>query len=131
MIQTGVDGYLKSGGVRIGKCRSIRLNIAKKTLPTTTLRDFDETFIAFLRNTAGSASLFYDPDDTAAVDLLNTILGDSIEASTVIELVLSRPRQKAIVANVILTEIGISVAYGEAQVCEITFQCSGKSEGGF
>ncbi len=131
MIPTSIDGFAKYGGNRIGKCRNIRLNIAKSPLRTTTLQDYDETYVAGLRNTTGTATLFYDPEDSVAVSLLDTILEDTSEPSEVIELVLCRHRQKSISVNALLTEVGTSVAYGEAQACEITFQVSGKPTGGF
>lgn len=131
MILTGANGYLKSGTSRIGKCRNINLNISKGALPTTRQGDTDETYIPGLRNTTGSATLFYDPKDVAAVSFLNSILGDSRVASTEAELVMSPSRKKSFSFNLILTEIGLSVAYGEAQVCDISFQVSGRIRGLF
>lgn len=129
MILTGIDGFMRYGSSRVGKCRNIRLTIAKNPLRTTTLQDFDETYIAGLRNTTGTASLFYDPTDTVAASLLNTILANNGAGTEAVELVLSKPRQKSFIVNAILTEVGVSVAYGEAQVCEISFQVSGKPTG--
>lgn len=131
MIQTGADGYLKTGADRIGKCRNIKLNISKGTLRTTKQGDVDETFIPGLRSTTGSGVLFYDPADLVATSFLNSILGDSRVPSTQVELVLSRARSKSLKFNIILTEVGISLAYGEAQACDISFQVSGSIQGVF
>lgn len=129
MVLTGADGYLKSPNGRIGKCRNVRLSISKGTLRTTKQGDVDETYIPGLRNTSGSATLFYDPKDLAATAFLNSILGDSRVASTEIELVLSKQRGKVLKFNIILTEVGLAVSYGEAQACDISFQVSGRITG--
>lgn len=131
MILTGADGYLKSLDGRIGKCRNVRLSISKGTLRTTKQGDVDETYIPGLRNTTGTATLFYDPTDLIATSFLNSILGDSRVPSTQVELVISGSRKKSMKFSIILTEVGLSIAYGEAQVCEISFQASGRVNGVF
>jgi hypothetical protein len=131
VVLTGADGYLKSVDGRIGKCRNVNLNISKGTLRTTKQGDVDETYIPGLRNTTGSATLFYNPRDTIATSFLNSMLSDSRSPSTWVELVLSGTRKKSLSVNIILTEVGLSIAYGEAQVCEISFQVSGRITGVF
>lgn len=125
MILTGTTAALYFGGTRIGKCKNISLSIDREALPTTKQGDLDRTFISGLRGTSGSASLFYDPDDSATDAMLTQVYADSSTLSG-IEMVFDSATGKKATANAILTRVGISASYGAAQVCDIDFQISGK-----
>ena len=125
MILTGTTAVLYFGGTRVGKCRSISLQVDREALPTTKQGDIDRTFIAGLRGTQGSASLFYDPDDPAVSDLLEKVFADDTSLAG-LDLVFDSVTDKKVTASVVLTGTGLSASYGSAQVCEIQFQMSGK-----
>jgi hypothetical protein len=125
MILTGATAALHFNGTRIGKCRDIALSIDRETLPTTRQGDLDRTFIAGLRNTTGSASLFYDPEDTATDALLTQVYADSGALSN-LEMVFDQATGRKVTASVLLTRASLSVSFGSAQVCAIDFQISGK-----
>lgn len=125
MLLTGTTAALLFGGVRIGKCRSISLSIEREALPTTKQGDLDRTFISGLRSTAGSANLYYDPEDTATAGILAQAYEDTNALSS-IEMVFDMMTGKKVVATAVITRIGISASYGAAHVCDIDFQVSGK-----
>lgn len=125
MILTGTTAVLFFGSTRIGKCRSISLDVEREALQTTKQGDLDRTYIAGLRGTQGSASLFYDPDDTAVAAILTKVYADDATTSTM-DLVFDWVTDKKVTASVILTNLSVSASYGAAQVCEIQFQVSGK-----
>ena len=125
MILTGATAALYFGNSRIGKCRNISLSIEREALPTTKQGDIDRTFIAGLRSTSGSASLYYDPDDSATDALLTQVYSDSSTLSGV-EMIFDSVTGKKIAASAVVTRVGVSASFGAAQVCDIDFQVSGK-----
>lgn len=125
MILTGTTALLRYQGSRIGRCRSISLSIEREALPTTKQGDLDRTFIAGLRSTSGSASLFYDPNDQATAALLDKAYDDDSTLPS-LEMVFDLPGDRKVSASVVITNITMSASYGAAQLCEIQFQVSGK-----
>lgn len=125
MILTGATAILTFGGTRVGKCRSISLEVDREALPTTRQGDVDRTFIAGLRGTQGSASLFYDPEDAAVAAILAKVYSDDTALSG-LELIFDSTADKKVSASVVLTNVSLSASYGAAQVAEIQFQVSGK-----
>lgn len=125
MILTGATAALFFSGTRIGKCRSISVEVDREALPTTKQGDLDRTFIAGLRGTQGSASLFYDPEDAGVAALISKLYDDNTTLSG-LELVFDTVTNKKVAASVVLTSAGFSASYGAAQVCDIQFQVSGK-----
>lgn len=125
MILTGTTAALLFNGTRIGKCRQINLQIDREALPTTRQGDVDHTFIAGLRGTQGSASLFYDPEDAAVAAILAKVYNDDT-ALAGLELTFDSTTGKKVSASVVLTNMSLSASYGAAQVVEIQFQVSGK-----
>lgn len=125
MILSGSTAALYFDGTRIGKCRSLSLDIEREALQTTKQGDLDRTFIPGLRGSSGSASLFYDPEDTATAAVLAKAYDDGTTLSGM-ELVFDLIGSKKVTASILLTNVGVSTSYGSAAVCEIQFQISGK-----
>jgi hypothetical protein len=130
MIPTSVHAELRSAGTRIGKVTSIQLQTARDALETTTLDIWDRTFISGLRNSSASGTLFYDPEDETTVSLLNALYADGTALSDV-ELLFDGVIGKGASASAVITNASLSVAFGEAAVCEIQFQLSGKPDTSF
>jgi hypothetical protein len=125
MIPTSVHAELRYNGVKIGRVRSIEFQTLRDALETTTLEKWDKTFIAGLRESSASGSLFYDPDDTAAVALISDIYDDST-ATIPMEMIFDSVIGKSVAATVVITNVSMSASFGAAQVCEIQFRISGK-----
>lgn len=130
MITTGKNGFLKFNGNRIGRCRNVRFDIERELLATTKQGDIDESYLLGKRNASGSATLLYDPDDTVAVTLLNTVLSDAT-VTCALELVLDNFTGNSIPYTAVVHKVGTSIAYGEAHACDISFRASGKPTGEF
>ena len=126
MILTSTTAALYFNTLRIGKARSIDLDISREALRTTTIDAFDHTYIAGLRDTKASAVLFYDPLDNAVVSILNAIYDDTAEVTQQFTFVWDTNTNRSLTSAAILTNIGLSATYGEADVCKISVQLSGK-----
>lgn len=131
MIPTSASGSLWYNTQRIGRCTNVNINIARSTFRTTKQGDVDETFIKGLRSATGTATLFYDPEDSAAISLLREMQDDNIAKQVEIKLVLDETGIRYTQYPIIITQVGVSVAYGEAQTCQIEFQATGRMVGGF
>jgi len=125
MIPTSVHAELRYNGVRVGRVRSIQFQTSRDALETKTLEKWDKTFIAGLRESSASGSLFYDPDDSAAVALISEIYNDGT-ATIPMEMLFDSVIGKSVAATVVITNVSMSASFGAAQVCEIQFRISGK-----
>lgn len=125
MIPTSVHAALFHNEIRIGKVRNIEFETSRETLENTTLDIWDRSFIYGLRNSTASASLFYDPDNTVAVNLIQSIYTDN-STPTPMVMVFDSRQDRSISASVLLTNISVSSSFGEAQVCNIQFQITRK-----
>lgn len=125
MILTGTTAALFFNGTRVGKCRQINLQIDREALPTTRQGDTDLTFINGLRNTQGSATLFYDPTDAGVDALMAQVYSDATTLPG-FDLVFDSVTDQQVIASGVLTNVSLSASYGAAQVVEIQFQVSGK-----
>lgn len=105
--------------------RDIQLQTSRDALDTTTLDKWDRTFIAGLRDTSASGSLFYDPEDAPTVQLISDTYSDS-SATLPMEIVFDSMLGKSVSANVVITSLSVSASFGAAQVCEVQFRISGK-----
>jgi len=129
-VLTGADGDLLYGTARVGKVRNWSLSINRDALDDTCLGDVDRTFITGLRNVTGSCSIFYDPSNQTARDLMNTIFDDGGFTEDV-SFVFNRGAGDKFRCNVILTNVTASVDVGAAQAVNVTFQVSGPIDGRF
>jgi hypothetical protein len=126
MILTGATAGLYYNTLRVGKVKNIDLDISREALRNTTLDLFDHTYIAGIRDTKASATLFYDPLDVAVVNIINAIYEDVAEVTKDFQFVWDTSTKRGLTSSAIITNIGLSVAFGEAQVCKLSLQLSGK-----
>lgn len=125
MILTSVHAALWYESLRIGKVRNIDLRIRRAVLDTTRQGDLDETFITGLRNTSGSGTLYYDPEDSAVTTIIDRIYADSTELDD-FRLIFDSEVGREVSGTAIITDTGLSASLGAAQTLEISFQFSGK-----
>lgn len=126
MILTGATASLYYGTLKIGKVRNIDLDISREALRNTTLDSFDHTYIAGIRDTKASATLFYDPLDVAVVNIINAMYEDSSTTTTNFKFLWDSNTNRQLTSAAVITNISLSVAFGEAQVCKLSLQLSGK-----
>jgi len=126
MILTGASAGLYYNTLRVGKVKNIDIDISREALRSTTLDLFDHTYIAGIRDTKASATLFYDPLDTAAVGIINAIYEDVAEVTSIFQFVWDTNTKRELTSSAVITNIGLSVAFGEAHVCKLSLQLSGK-----
>jgi hypothetical protein len=126
MILTSTTAGLYFNNVRVGKVKNIDLDISREAMRTTTIDLFDNTYIAGLRDTKASALLFYDPQDPTVVNILDTIYADTPEILPNFKFVWDINTNRSLTSDAVITNIGLSATYGEAQVCKLSVQLSGK-----
>jgi len=129
-VLTGADGDMLYGTNRVGKVRNWSLSVDRDAIEDTCLGNNDRTYISGLRGATGSCSIFYDPGNTVARDLINTIFEDQA-ATQDVSFVFNRKGNDAFRCNVLLTNVSSSVDVGAAQAVSINFQVSGAIEGRF
>jgi hypothetical protein len=127
VIITGSVAALYVGSAKIGKCRDMTLNTSRQKLETTKLGDRDRTYIAGLRDTTGSANLFYDQADPAIVAIMESVYND-VAPMIEIKMLFDVYTGKRVRGQVILEALSIPVAFGAVTVCSIQFQITGKPE---
>jgi hypothetical protein len=125
MILTSGQAEMRHEGVRIGKVQGMQLQAARDAVETTPLNVWDRTFISGLRNSQATAKLIYDPEDPATVALLQAFWADST-ARAGIELIFDTETDRGIEADAVITSLGLGVQFGEAALCPINLQISGK-----
>ncbi len=121
-VLTGSDGQLKHNNAVVAKCRNWSLTISRNSVETTSLGAADRSYTPGVKGATGSASLFYDPEDSTTTGFLNTIMSDTSQA---VEFVLDKINGQKVGGSGFITSITPSVSVGEAQACEIAFQLSG------
>ena len=75
-VMTGTNGALRINGATVCRTRNWNLNVTRDALDVTCLGEEWREFVAGLKGATGSATLIYDPQESAAVTMLNTIFGD-------------------------------------------------------
>lgn len=129
-ILTSTYAELSCEGTKVAKCRDLSLTINRDSLETTKLGDWDRTYLSGLRGSTGSATVLYDPVDSSIANLLNSVLADSA-ATVTLDVVFDRVTAKKLSFEAVITEVGPSIAFGEAIACSVNFQVSGKPTGTF
>jgi hypothetical protein len=129
-VITGSGGQLRFNGTKVAKCKDFSLDVSRDAIEDTALGSDDRTFVSGLRGASGSATIMYDPDDTATKSLLNSILSDSSSAEQV-EFVLNTTLGKAMKASALITQVGTPVSAGEIVACSVNFQVTGPIVGTF
>jgi hypothetical protein len=129
-VLTATYAELRWNGQRVAKVRDLSLDITKDALETTSLGDYDRTYVPGVRGTSGSGTLLYDNNDGATVNLLNTIFNNQTNLDG-LTIALNTPQGIQFEAAVILTSVGIALSTGEVISCSIQFQLSGDVAGRF
>ena len=128
-VLTGADGRLMYGVQKIAKCRDWTISVAKDALEDTTLGDYDRTYVQGLRGTTGSATLLYDPTESSANDLLNSVFANG--STETLRFVLNKADGSTFECKGFLTSVSPSVSTGAVSAVSVNFQVSGKPTGQF
>ena len=133
-VLTGADGQLKYNNRSIAKVRDWSLTVNKDAIEDTCLGVNDRTYIEGLRGATGSASLLYDPSESTANSLLNTIFqteGQSEQLTFIMNRKNYADGGGTFICNGFITNVSPSVSVGAAQAVSVSFQVSGPIEGNF
>ena len=125
-VLTGASGALKYSGQTVAKCRNWSLTINRDALEDTCIGTDDRSYVKGLRGTTGSATVLYDPTDSAGSALLNSIFDNT--ASDDVEFVFNGGNG-SFACKAILTTVSPSVAVGDVQAVSLSFQVSGPIAG--
>lgn len=130
MVLTGSDGQLRFNGQLVGKVREWSLSVTKETIEDTSLGETDRTYVEGLRTTTGTATVMYDPNNTNAASLMNSIFinGGSTQS---LSFVFDKARGSSFVCSGFITSVNQSVSVGAIQAVSLNFQVSGKPSGAF
>jgi len=130
-VLTGKNGALRWNGTSVGKVRSWSLTVNRDPLDTTNLGIHDRTYVTGLRGATGTADLMYDPTESGALALLNSIFGSDTGASQTVEFILDSAGGKTLSCTAFVTSASPTVNVGEIQTCSLSFQVTGPISGGF
>ena len=129
-VLTGSDGELRFNGSAVGKCREWSLSVSKDALEDTSIGSYDRTYVEGVRGTTGSATVLYDPANSTATSLLNSIFNNN-QAIDSVDFVLRRQDGTKLSCSAFVTSISPSVAVGAVQAVSVSFQVTGKPVGNF
>ena len=129
-VLTGSDGELRFNGSAVGKCREWSLSVAKDALEDTSIGSYDRTYVEGMRGTTGSATVLYDPANSVAASLLNSIFNND-QANDAVDFVFRRQDGTSLSCFAFVTSISPSVAVGAVQAVSVSFQVNGKPVGNF
>ena len=130
-VLTGANGALRQGGSVVCRVRNWALNITRDALDVTCLGQEWRDYVTGLKGATGSATVLYDPDETAAVALMNSIFAAGANGSTSVEFVLGTAENRQLTAQAYVTSASPSVSVGEVTSVDVQFQINGAIAGGF
>lgn len=130
-VLTGKNGSLRWNSATVGRVRSWTLTVNKDPLETTNLGLHDRTYVTGLRGATGTAELMYDPTESQATALLNSIFANDAGVSQTVNFILDQTGGSSLSCTAFLTSVSPSVSTGDIQVCSISFQITGSISGGF
>lgn len=130
-VLTGRNGALRWNGSTIGKVRTWSLSVNRDALETTDLGSDDRTYVTGVRGSTGTAELMYDPSESGAISLLNSIFGNEEQDLQSVEFILDTAGGKTFNCSAFVTSASPSVSVADIQMCSISFQISGPVSGGF
>jgi hypothetical protein len=131
-VATGADAYVYWNGRHVGSFVSAEQPTEKPALETTTLGSSDRTYVSSrLRNNTFSGTLFYDPEDSSAVSLINVIDRDLVTDGTLKIEWIKNSRNGTREGTAIITSRGASVSVGDLMRVSISIQFSGAVTGRF
>ena len=128
-VLTGADGKVLVNGAQILKARDYTISLAKDALETSHLGSYDREYVEGLRGATGSMTVLYDPTESTAVSLLQSILTTN-GTSQKVDFVFTSQDNKKLVYSGFLTSVSQSVSTGAVQAASCNFQISGAIEGG-
>ena len=128
-VLTGADGKVMINGAQILKARDYTISVAKDALETSHLGSYDREYVEGLRGATGSMTVLYDPTESTAVNLLNSILTTD-GTSQEVNFVFTSQDNKKLVYSGFITSVSQSVSTGAVQAASCNFQISGAVEGG-
>ena len=128
-VLTGADGKVVVNGAQIMKARDYTINISKDALETSHLGSYDREYVEGLRGATGSMTVLYDPTESTAVSLLQSILTTD-GTSQKVDFVFTSQDNKKLVYSGFITSVSQSVSTGAVQAASCNFQISGAVEGG-
>lgn len=139
MILTGADGQLLYGTNGVARVRNWSLSIQRNAIDVTCLDTSDREYVAGIRNTTGSATIFYDTSESDDIALLNSILDNRLcstdECQESVNFVLNKCNAPngdgCFRCTCLITEVSPSVSVGEATAVNVTFQVTGAISGTF
>ena len=130
-VLTGKNGSLRWNSTIVGRVRTWSLTVNKDPLETTNLGLHDRTYVTGLRGATGTAELMYDPTESQARTLLNSIFANDSGVSQTVSFVLDQLGGTSLSCTAFLTSVSPSVTTGDIQVCSVSFQITGPISGGF
>lgn len=122
-VLTGRSGQLYVGNTRVARCTGWSLDEQRPMLESTPLDSWDRVVVPGRRSGAGSATLLYDPDDTAAGAFFDSILLDT-KNEVPVSLFLDSLTGESRPVTVHVSSASHAVAKGEAQMRDISFKLS-------
>ena len=128
-VLTGADGKVMINGAQILKARDYTISVAKDALETSHLGSYDREYVEGLRGATGSMTVLYDPTESTAVSLLQSILTTD-GTSQKVDFVFTSQDNKKLVYSGFITSVSQSVSTGAVQAASCNFQISGAVEGG-
>ena len=128
-VLTGADGKVMVNGAQILKCRDYTISVSKDALEASHLGSYDREYVEGLRGATGSMTILYDPTESTAVNLLQSILNTDGTSQTV-DFVFTSQDNKKLVYSGFITSVSQSVSTGAVQAASCNFQISGAVEGG-
>ena len=130
-VMTGYNGALRDNGATVCRIRNWNLNITRDALDVTCLGQEWRDYVTGLKGATGSATLIYDPQESAAVALLNGIFTRGGDGGANVEFVLSTGDSKRLSAKAYVTSTSPSVSVGEVTTIDVQFQVNGAITGTF
>lgn len=122
-VLSGSQGALRFRGVDVARCRAWEMNFNREALDTTSLCITDATAIYGRAEGRGTATVLYDPDDTAAVEMFNSVFADG-QSEDGISFVLDDDNGVSYNESCFVESVSPSVQVGNAHACRVTFRIS-------
>ena len=118
-------------GSLVGKITEVSVSVSRDKLPTTGIGQVAATKAKGLRESQISATFLYDPDNSAAVAMANSIWDDSDDVDT-LRIVTRRGSTRAdFTMDVIASSLGTPVRVRELISCSMSLKVQGDMSGRF
>lgn len=125
-VRSGSQSSINYDGTTIAG-RSWTLSTNRSMLDVTPSYKVSSKFAAGIRRTTGRVSLLYDPDDAAAMGLLNQVTAGTAPVTLTLYLDSGTPLS----SEALFTQRSISAQVGAAYAVTLGFQATGPVQGTF